>query len=185
MRGITPSGTVRMIVTLAASAAAPLAMPKNRLVLPTLALLVALAALSIGVTSAAAKAPCWKTLLNDWYDGRIDNTYPKHCYTEAINNLPGDISTYGSAREDIQRALLGAIAINNSKGGPPIGPNSPIKPPPGARGNKKDESFFARLAGKLGPGNASSIPLPLLILAGVGLLLVAAAAASYTARRIQ
>src|SRR6266567_142897 len=105
MRGITPSGTVRMIVTLAASAAAPLAMPKNRLVLPTLALLVALAALSIGVTSAAAKAPCWKTLLNDWYDGRIDNTYPKHCYSDALTHLPADVQTYSSAHDDILRAL--------------------------------------------------------------------------------
>src|SRR5205814_10617960 len=38
---------------------------------------------------------------------------------------------------------------------------------------------------KLGPGNATSIPLPLMILAGVALLLVAAAGASDAARKIQ
>ena len=37
---------------------------------------------------AAAVTPCWKTLLNDWYDGRIDRTYPKHCYTDALHHLP-------------------------------------------------------------------------------------------------
>jgi hypothetical protein len=166
-------------------------MPKFRLGL-SLALFVALAALTFGVASASAKTPCWKQLLNDWYDGRIDNTYPVHCYHEAINNLPEDVSIYGSARDDLQRALLAAFAThdkNNPGGGDgsaTLGPNDLVPAQKGAiNRRKKDESFFARVANKIGPGNASSIPLPLLILAGVGLLLVAAAGASYTARWLQ
>ena len=61
-------------------------------------------------TRAAAAPPCWKTLLNDWYDGRIDNVYPIHCYQDTINHLPKDIEVYSSAREDIQRALALAVA---------------------------------------------------------------------------
>jgi hypothetical protein len=164
-------------------------MPRFRLVFP---ILVLLAALAFGAGNAAAKAssaskaPCWKTLLNDWYDGRIDGTYPVRCYREAINNLPVDISTYSAARNDLSRALLGAIAANSNKGGPPLGPDSMV--PPSKRklqSSKKDESFFQRLANTLGPGNATSIPLPLLILAGLGFLLVAGAGASFAARRIQ
>ncbi len=57
--------------------------------------------------SAKAKkpAPCWKVLINDWYDGRIDGTYPIHCYREALNHLPTDVDTYSSARDDIRQAL--------------------------------------------------------------------------------
>jgi hypothetical protein len=168
-------------------------MPKRRFAF-LLTVVTALSALGIGVTSAGAatRSACAKQLLNDYFDGRIDNTYPVHCYREAIASLPEDVKVYGSAREDITRALLAAFGIHNDrgggKGGPPrlpswVGPNTKVKGR--AIPNKKDESFFGRLASKIGPGNASSIPLPLLILAGVGLLLVAAAGASYTARWIQ
>jgi hypothetical protein len=137
-------------------------------------------------TSSSPKMACWKKLLNDWYpDARIDGNYPVSCYRQAIAYLPEDLKEYGEARNDITRALLSFLA-GGGKGGPPIGPNSII---PGAgrslQGHKKDEGFFARLANKLGPGNATSIPLPLLILAGLGLLLIAAAGASFAARRIQ
>ena len=175
---------MRTMVRLRGSARARVPMPKARLVLPAFVLL---AALAFGAgTASAAKAPCWKTLLNDWFDGRIDNTYPVHCYREAINKLPEDVRDYSQARDDLSRALLSAIATIRGGGGG-VGPNTPI---PGdvtrsTQSHKKDEGFFQRLANKLGPGNATSIPLPLLILAGVGLLLIAAAGASVAARRIQ
>jgi len=158
-------------------------MPKSRLLV---VLAVLLATLAFGAGSAAAKAPCWKTLLNDWYDGRIDGTYPVHCYTQAINHLPEDVRDYSQARSDLNRALENAILSLGRKGGGPPGPNT-LVPPSGTRSTQahKDKGFFNRLASKLGPGNATSIPLPLLILAGVGLLLIAAAGASIAARKIQ
>ena len=58
-------------------------------------------------SSAHAATPCWKKLLNDWYDGRIDNVYPIHCYQDTLKHLPEDISVYSSAREDITRAYFG------------------------------------------------------------------------------
>ena len=160
-------------------------MPKIRLLL--ISVLVLLALLTFGAGTAAAKAPCWKTLLNDWYDGRIEGTYKVSCYREAINHLPQDLRDYSQARSDLSRALLGAIATNDRNGGPPMNDNSIVQPggKRNLQGTKKDESFWQRVANKLGPGNATSIPLPLMILAGVGLLLVAAAGASVAARRIQ
>jgi hypothetical protein len=158
-------------------------MPKFR---PALVLVALLATLAFGAGSAAAKAPCWKTLLNDWYDGRIDGTYPVKCYTAAIAHLPEDLQDYSQARSDLSRALQNAILTLTHKGGGPPGPDTPV-PPGGKRSmqSHKDKGFFERLANKLGPGNATSIPLPLLILAGVGLLLIAAAGASVAARKIQ
>jgi hypothetical protein len=161
-------------------------MPRFRLLLPVLVLLAALAfgAGTAGAKANAHKGACWQKLLNDWYDGRIDGTYSVRCYHEAINHLPEDVLNYGQARDDLNRALLGALV--GLGGGPP---NDGTMVPPGGKrsfqSHKKDESFFQRLANKLGPGNATSIPLPLMILAGVGLLLVAAAGASVAARRIQ
>src|SRR5207237_8118436 len=180
---ITTSGTVRTMVRLRGSAAPVSLMPKSRL----LVVFVVLAAtLAFGAGNAAAKAPCWKTLLNDWYDGRIDGTYPVHCYTQAISHLPEDLQDCSQARSDLGRALNNAIIAMSRNGGGPPGPNTPV-PPGGTRSTQShsDKGFFNRLASALGPGNATSIPLPLLILAGVGLLLIAAAGASIAARKIQ
>jgi hypothetical protein len=156
-----------------------------RTLIPAVAILVA--ALTLGVAPAAAKTPCWKKLLNDEFDGRIDKTYPVYCYHQALSRLHEDVRTYGSAYNDINRALQSAIlGYNGTHNGGPPPPNWGVPPEKGAiRSHNHPENFFQRVANAIGPGNATSIPLPLLILAGVGLLLVAAAGASYAARRIR
>ena len=75
------------------------------------AALIAAALVGSAVRPATAEAatPCWKVLLNDWYDGRIDQTYAVHCYKDALKHLPSDVSTYSSAHDDILRALQSAI----------------------------------------------------------------------------
>ena len=55
----------------------------------------------------------------------------------------------------------------------------------GSQTAKKDTGFLGSFFDTFGPKNASSIPLPLIILAAVALLLLAAGAASFVARRIQ
>jgi hypothetical protein len=93
------------------------------------AALVALALLaSVARPSVAhAATPCWKVLLNDWYDGRIDNTYPIHCYRDALRHLPADVQTYSSAHDDILRALQTAQA-RLKKSGKTVTPNTPVPP---------------------------------------------------------
>jgi hypothetical protein len=156
---------------------------------------------------AAAATPCWKRLINDWYDGRIDQAYPVQCYRQAIKNLPEDVKAYSSAREDIRRALLAAFRSNRGK---PLGPNSIVRPPgdrrssAGARRVGAREADDERSAGgatsrddddsggplgaffeALAPGKADSIPLPLIVLAALAMLLLAAAAAGLVTRRLQ
>ena len=77
-----------------------------------------------GPAAAKGKTPCWKTLINDWYDGRIDGTYPIHCYRDALKHLPTDVETYSSARDDIKQALQKRITqgSHNPKGGTAAGP---------------------------------------------------------------
>ncbi len=129
-------------------------------------------------------------MIDDWYDGRIDGTYPLHCYDDAIEQLPGDLEVYSSATEDIARALQARLrketAPPNSNPPPPETdeePNAvpskddPNAPPPG------DPEAIP--PGTAGGENASSVPVPLLLLAGLALLLVAGGAAGYVVRRLQ
>jgi hypothetical protein len=160
--------------------------------LPLLVLLpltVVVATLSFGAAPAAAKEPCWRSLFVDWADGRIDKTYPVHCYRDAIKHLQEDTLTYGDAADQINRALM-ARMTKMRKDNVAINGNTPVPPGPGSGsgggpGSKHDEGFFHRLAHAIGPSSADSVPLPLLILACLAMLLLAAAAASLIARRIQ
>ena len=151
------------------------------------ALIFCASALVLGVAAAPASAavPCWKALINDWYDGRIDQTYPAACYTEAIQHLPQDVDTYSSAKDDIQRALL--AVLRQDRGNPPTyDPNNPTGggTSSGSSGGGS-KGIIIRTIEWLGPSNAGSIPLPLLILAGVAFLLLAAAGGSFVNRRLQ
>jgi hypothetical protein len=163
--------------------------------LALLALAVVVATLSFGAAPAAAKTPCWRVLFVDWADGRIDRTYPVHCYRDAIAHLQEDTLTYGSASQDINRALMAAMTKMRKHGVHNITGSTPVPPGPGASSgggtgtgtgsSRHDEGFFDRLVHAIGPTSADSVPLPLLILAGLAMLLLAAAAASLIARRIQ
>jgi hypothetical protein len=162
--------------------------------------LIAGALLCATVRPAAAATPCWKALLNDWYDGRIDNTYALHCYTDALKHLPPDVATYSSAHDDIERALQSAIAkLGKTK----VNPNTKIAPPPASKTTtsltavgpgknkhkpgqtgtgpsgvspvgRQQQGGLSKLANKLDPGSADSLPVPLLVLGGLALILVAA-----------
>ncbi|HEX4680508.1 MAG TPA: hypothetical protein VH210_15015, partial [Gaiellaceae bacterium] len=84
-----------------------------------------------------------------------------------------------------------------AKGGKKVGPNTVIKPAAGGKtgggsggGTTTDTTPTGRkqgtgLADKLNPSSPSSLPVPLLILGGLALLLVAAGAAGLVAKRIQ
>lgn len=155
----------------------------------------ALFAATVHASPAAAASPCWKVLLNDWYDGRIDHAYAVHCYKDALRHLPADVQTYSSAHDDILRALQSAIA-QEKKAGQTVTPNSIVPAPaPGtdttgttttatAPGRQPDKGLGG-VAEQLNPSSASSLPLPLLILGGLAILLVAAGAAGLVAKRVQ
>lgn len=158
---------------------------RRRVLKPVVVSLFSAAALAlvIAAPASAASTPCWKALINDWYDGRIDQTYPTHCYEDAIQHLPQDVDTYSSAKEDIQRALLASLRQN--RGEPPT--YDPNAPNGGSGGSSEGGSkgIITRAIEWLGPSNADAVPLPLLILAGVAFLLLAAAGGSFVSRRLQ
>ena len=168
----------------------------------TLLLVLVAAFVGAGATapSADAATPCWKRLINDWYDGRIDRTYPASCYRAAIKNLPEDVDAYSTAREDLERALLSAARRKGSA----LEPDDPIPPGPGNAAGPKAEEQTEEGEGEAAPplpgseddgggglleafrpSSADEIPVPLLVLGGLAVLLLGAAGASFVARKIQ
>jgi hypothetical protein len=155
---------------------------------PLILVVVAVAsAATFGVGTAQA-SKCSSALIHDWYvDGRIDQTYQVHCYREALKDIPEDQIVYGTLRDDLTRALQSVIRNHDGN----VSATTPV--PGGGRGgggdgtgkSGKDEGFFHRLARAIGPDTADSIPVPLLVLGGLAIALIAAAAISFFARRWQ
>jgi hypothetical protein len=174
-------------------------------------LLVAAAVLvftTAGPAEAKSTPPCWKTLINDWYDGRIDSTYPIHCYREALNHLPTDVETYSSARDDIRQALQERITQSHkgggsagssgggasgggtsgggtSGGGTSGGSSGSGSSGSGSGGDKNTSGPIGDAFNSTKPGSADSVPIPLIVLGAVALLLMAAGAAGFVARRMR
>ncbi len=159
------------------------------------------AALFFISAGTASAAPCWKTLLNDWYDGRIDKTYPAACYRDAIKHLPPDVEVYSNAKDDLKRALQNVLAgkpPNNGIGGGSTGGGTATGTGGGTgagdtTGNTTDTIGRDTDSGgpvpnaikDVGPSSADSVPIPLLVLGGLALLLIAAGAAGVVAKRLQ
>jgi hypothetical protein len=182
----------------------------NRLLRHTLvALLIvgaATAAFAAGTAGAAgtvarSKAACWKVLINDWYDGRIDGVYEIHCYREALQHLPADVEQYSSAIDDIKQALQKRLTQghssngNSSNGGGSGGGTGGGSSGGGASGGGSsgggstgggDGSASGPIPdaiNNLGPNKADSLPVPLIVLGGVAVALMAAGGAGFLARR--
>lgn len=156
-----------------------------------LALLLALA-LMVGAKPAAAKTPCWKQVVQDWFeDSTIDRTYPRHCYSDALNNVPNDVKDYSSFEEDIRSALQRvsrARTLANTGSGGSTQPEKPTRRPGSANEVVQAEpepEYFKQAFDKLGPREADSMPVPLMIMAGLALLLVAAGAAGLVTRHFR
>jgi hypothetical protein len=135
--------------------------------------------------AATAAAPCWEQLVSDyWTDGRVDRVYPIGCYREAMEKLPPDVQEYSDAQDALRRALVQAIRVNRGEGGfeEEEGGSSAAAP---VDDDDRPGGFFNWLLDTVGPKNADSVPVPLLILGGIALLLLGAAATSYVARWYQ
>ncbi len=167
-------------------------------------LVLFLCALALALASgerASAAIPCGQQVLNDWADGRIDRSYPAHCYREALKRANTDIRAYSSLEADIERALQNAV------GG--VVPAGQIGNPSGAkfelavREQQLEESVVLRdihhsdddvLVYDVGPstpggggsgGADTGLPIPLIILAALAFALLFAGSVGMIARRAQ
>jgi len=147
----------------------------------------ALALLVLGAGPASARPPCWKAVVNDWYKhGQVEGTYPVHCYTEALRNLPTDSKIYSTAPDDIRRAMLLAIRVERNGGGP-TGTATGGTPTGGGTSGSSSSSggFLGSVFDTFAPKHADGVPVPLIVLAVVALFLLLLGGASVVARRMQ
>ena len=168
-------------------------------------LILALCALGLALASgerASAAIPCGRQVLNDWADGRIDKSYPAHCYREALELANTDVRAYSSLEADIERALQNAI------GG--VVPGGQIGNPSGAKFelavreqqledtlaqrrdmHHSDDDVLTYDVGPSTPGGGSGgvgdtgLPIPLIILAALAFALLLAGSVGMVARRAQ
>jgi hypothetical protein len=137
---------------------------------------------------ASAAKPCWERVINDWLnDGRIDGTYSVKCYQQAQKNVQEDLRDYSNITDVIQAAMQDALR-NPGKTGTGIGPDST----PGSKGNKPrttqaapPRSYYRRAIDNLGTTSADSLPIPLLVLGGLGALLLLTAGGLAATKRIR
>lgn len=147
--------------------------------------LVALVAALALPAPAAGRAACGEAVLDDWFDdGRISVLYDLPCYGEAIEAIPADIRDYSDAEEIISRALQAAARGKLARGG--------ADPTPGGAPRSGSELGITNLGGSsvhraataaVDPSGTSSLPIPLLVLAGLSLALLGAGAFGYLSRR--
>ena len=134
-------------------------------------------------------SPCGDKVLADWFDnGRIDRIYDAHCYEDAIDAIPRDLRDYANAEEIILRALQSSLRGELDPGGPDPSPEGDPSDPgssggtpptdPGSGGGGSSEA-----APDVDTTGLSSVPIPLIVLAGMSLALLTAGGLGYLRRR--
>jgi hypothetical protein len=162
--------------------------PARTLALLLAMLLTAGAFLVLGASPAQAAKPCWERVLDDWLDnGRIDGVYSARCIQQAREHLPEDVRAYSDIEEKLDAELQEAGRTaqggsGGSNGEPNTGRRVIGEPEPDT--GPKDEGPIASVLGS-GNTDADSIPLPLIILAALALLLMAAGASGLVARKLK
>jgi hypothetical protein len=157
--------------------------------------------LLVVVAPAGAAPSCGRQVIDDWFaDSRVDRTYPLHCYDDAIELLQPDVRDYSNAVEEITRALQrrGRTASPppaiddpspSQDPGTVAGPvEKPPKPPRKPTTTAADQPEIEEppvAAPPVDDASASSMPIPLLVLSGLALLLIAGGSAGYVVRRYQ
>jgi hypothetical protein len=118
-------------------------------------------------TADGAALPCGDAVLRDWADGSIDRDYSADCYLAAIDDLPEDVRTYTSAEDDITRALQSrtdAAAVRAT--------------------GRHLSAASAETAEPAEPSSLRLPPVPVLLLAVLGLALAAVVLGVATTRRV-
>ena len=176
-------------------------------------LLIALVVVSTTVGSKPAMAKpksCAELVVADWYDdGKVSKIYPLHCYTEAIASLPSDLVDYSNAKEEIGRALAFAKQGKPDPGGSgstgttatettttePVTSTAQTttaktettkttSTPTTTTTVDTDTDTTATVVPATDTSGPSSVPVPLLVLGGLAVLLLAAGSAGYLRRRM-
>ena len=163
----------------------------------TLALLALVAGLAVAVampsSAAAAGKPCWERVIDDWLDnGTIDGQYKPACYQQALKHVPEDLRDYSNITDAISAALSGSLRAGSGTGntshsgtGSDSGNGSSNAGKNRQTQGVPTQSLYSKGINSLGTTKASSIPIPLLVLAGLGALLLVSAGGLAASKRLK
>ena len=134
------------------------------------ALVATLLAALVASGGVSAASPCAEAVLADWLDNsRIDRVYALPCYEAAIDAIPQDLEDYTDAADVIARAFQ-QVAGQRLGERTPQGPVSPGTTPPA-------------VTPPVDTSSSTAVPIPILVLGGMSLVLLAAGGAGYLSRR--
>jgi hypothetical protein len=154
-----------------------------------LLLVVLIAAVAVPGTAGASGTPCRNKVFNDWYrDGKIASTYPLGCYRDALKHIPPDAAIYSSLSDDVNAALRAAIRRSHGLSAPTqVGHGFKALGASPGKGTLAVEHNAAPHDPKSDGivATASGAPLPILVLGGLALLLVAAGAIGTGVRHVR
>ena len=134
------------------------------------AILAVLVAAFAASGTAGAATPCSKAILDDWLDNdRIDRIYDLSCYEAAIDAIPEDIRIYTNAEEVISRAFQNVS-----------GKRLPQRQ---LEGPSTSSRRLPAVVPAVDSSASTAFPLPLLVLGGMSVVLLAAGGLGYVSRR--
>ena len=162
----------------------------------TLALLVLVAGLAAAAvrpsSAAAAGKPCWERVIDDWLDnGTIDKQYKAGCYQQALKHVPEDLRDYSNITDAISAALSATLRGDSGNGNGPSGGGSSSGSDNSQAGKNRavqgvpSQSYYRRAIDNLGTTKANSLPIPLLVLAALGTLLLVSAGGLAASKRLK
>ena len=142
---------------------------------------------------AAAAKPCWERVIDDWLaNGTITGTYKVSCYQQALKHVPEDLRDYSNISDAIAAAMQSRIRGNGpgnggtstSTGSGSGNPTNPSNPNTARKlSAAPPRSYYRKAIDNLGTTSADSLPIPLIVLAALGTLLLLSAAGLAGAKR--
>ena len=167
----------------------------------TIPLIAVLAGLVLGASApsqaAAAGKPCWERVIDDWLDnGTIDKQYKPACYRQALKHVPEDLRDYSNITDAIALALQQSLRAGGTATGGGNDPstggtgNGDGTTPSAGNTNRKlqgtpGRSPYRRALDNLGTTSTDSLPIPLLVLAGLGTALLLSAGGLAAHKRLR
>ena len=143
---------------------------QQTLLIRAAALLAVLVAALVASSTASATPSCSKAILDDWLDNdRIDRIYDLPCYEAAIDAIPEDLRFYTNAEEVISRAFQNVSGKRLERRE--------------LQGPSRVEATPPDVVPAVDSSASTAFPLPLLVLGGMSVVLLAAGGAGYVSRR--
>lgn len=161
--------------------------------------LAGVAAALVAPSTAGAATPCWKRVINQWLDNKpIATTYKPSCYQQALKNIPEDLRDYSDITDAISAALQASLRGGSGGGTSGGSSSSPSGSGSGSSSNSSNPegknrslqgvpapSIYRKAIDNLGTTKADSLPIPLLVLAGLGTALLLTAAGLAARKRLK